>query len=190
MFRFLTIPQVLCRRKKSLAFRKKKNLMNAKDRFSLAKTEENPLNDWFTKARIQKLLREMERLRNVNRHTIKYNKKLMKEYVEKSIQYSEYSLHKYLAEYREFRGNLDSIAEVEAEMEKLPKYLKEELQKEKKEYDTAVENEYILKYYPQLTRILPPKLADTFAASGNIYEILVKNIDEVDQRNSILDSTK
>lgn len=188
MFRFLTIPQVLCRRKKTLSFRKKKNLMKAKDRFATSKTGEAPLNEWFTKARIQKVLREVERLRNVNRHTIKFNKKLMKDYVEKSVQHSEFSLHNYLAEYRELRGNLDSVAEVEAEMGTLPKYLQDELKEDKREFDSAMDNEYLLKYYPQLIKILPPKLVDTVEAAGNIYEILVKDPEEVDQKNSVLDS--
>jgi len=162
--------------------------MMAKDRFGTQKTGEVPLNEWFTKARIQKILREVERLRNVNRHTIKFNKKLMKDYVEKSMQQSEFFLHKYLAEYRELQSNLDSVSEVEAEMETLPKHLINELKEDKREFESSIDNEYLLKYYPQLIKILPPKLVDTVEAAGNIYEILVKDPEEVDQKNMVLDS--
>ena len=182
MFRFLN-PQVFLRRKKTIAHRKKRNEMKDKDRFSISKTGEEPLNSWFTKPRIQKMLKEIERLRNVNRHTTKYNTKLMKQYVEKAEETSDLMLHRYFADYEELRSNLDSAEQVEQEKLNLPAYLSEELGVDDLRFVSTHDQEYLLRYFPQLIKVLPPRVAENIEASSNIYEILVTNPPEVDQKN-------
>ena len=132
---------------------------------------------------LHKMLKEIERLRNVNRHTTKFNTKLMKQYVERAEETSDIMLHRYFADYEELRSNLDEAEQVEKEKLGLPPYLREELGMDDLRFVSTYDQEYILRYFPQLIKIMPPRVAENIEASSNIYEILVSDPPEVDQKN-------
>jgi hypothetical protein len=157
-------------------------MLKDKDRFAISKTGEDPINPWFTKPRIQKILKEVERLRNVNRHNIKYNPKLMKIYVEKSIEHSEIMLHRYFAEYEELNSNLTAVSSGLKETETLPLYLKKEIYGSASKYRSPEANEYLLKYYQQLIKILPPAMAENLECAGNMYEVMIYDPKEGEAR--------
>lgn len=177
MLRRVLMSGVFTRRKKTLSYRLKRKMMKDKDRFSMTKTESPPVNSWITKPRIYAMIKEVERMRNLNRHTTKYNPKVMAEFCKKADQYSEIASYRFLGEYWEIKQNQDSFEEVKKERKTLPEYLQREMQAQPIKYEVPDHLGMFAKYQPQMSRFLPQKLADNWAISANMYMLTQKGPD-------------
>lgn len=71
MRRFFTtsIPKL---KKSETRYKIQRKVMKQKDRYAIWRTGEKPLHPWLNKTRALAILAEKERLRNMNRYTIKY----------------------------------------------------------------------------------------------------------------------
>ncbi|OMJ82590.1 hypothetical protein SteCoe_16636 [Stentor coeruleus] len=174
MLRRVLMSGVFTRRKKTLSYRLKRKMMRDKDRFSMTKTESPPLNSWVTKPRIYAMLKEVERMRNLNRHTIKYNAKVMSEFYMKADQYSEIASHRFLGDYWEIKQNQEALDEVKKEGKTLPEYLQRNMQAQPNKYEVPDRLGMFAKYQPQMSKFLPQKLADNWAISANMYLLTQK----------------
>jgi hypothetical protein len=165
MLRRVVMTNILFRKKKTTQFRMKKKWMRDKDRFAISKTGERPLNPWITKSRIQILMKEFERIRNLNRITIKYNEKLIEEYANVSEEYSQLATHRYLADHIEFTDNVDCARQAEADSKTLPKFLQDDLNADLPFYSPTKEMSFAFRYSPQISRFMPKRIANNWLAT-------------------------
>jgi hypothetical protein len=177
MLRRLLISSLPCRHKRSLNYRHIRKAHKDKNLYAISRTGESPPNPWLTKERLQLIAREYEKLRNLHRHTIKYNKKLIDEFSTQAEEYSDYVTHKQFAYHLEWRLAEEAAYEVRNELQTLPKHLQDEIEQDEDDVPPLQMN-YIYKYQPQMSRILPPRMADNWRIMAIIGEIQRKTPDE------------
>ena len=171
MLRSQVIKDLVGRKRKSMRVKMKRRRDKDKDRFAMTKTGESPLHPWFTRGKASSLLKEVQRLRNMNRHNIKYNSKLMKDYVQTAEEYSMYRTHKYYADHKELTQNLFRMKEVEQDIPTLPAYLQKELQTPPKKFEIPESLSFLGLYESQLTKALPAPLATNLVVMKRIKDI-------------------
>lgn len=142
------------------AFRLQRRWLKSKDKYVLEEGEVEPFSPWLTKARVYTVVTEYERLLNVHRHTIKFNKKVIKQYADASEEHSEYCTHKAFADYLEYSENMECFKNAKEECKTLPEFLQVDL-RDTKDVENTYEN-FFVKYYPQIHTVLPKKLADNW----------------------------
>ena len=170
---------VFCRKKKTNAYRIKRKWMKDKDRYAMTKTGEEPMNPWITKTRVMIFMKEMERMRNLNRHNTKYNEKLINTFADATEKYNEFAMYRFFGHHREYIENLDCMNQAKAEAATLPKYLQEDLKANQEDYELPNELDFFDKYYPQIVRVLPQKMAETWMIMNSCSKYLDK--DEEDE---------
>eukprot|EP00359_Climacostomum_virens_P003104 CAMPEP_0204918738 /NCGR_PEP_ID=MMETSP1397-20131031/16366_1 /ASSEMBLY_ACC=CAM_ASM_000891 /TAXON_ID=49980 /ORGANISM="Climacostomum Climacostomum virens, Strain Stock W-24" /LENGTH=148 /DNA_ID=CAMNT_0052092137 /DNA_START=54 /DNA_END=500 /DNA_ORIENTATION=+ len=136
-------------------------------RFSSEETGEPPVSDWVTPERAKAMLQEIQRLRNMNRFTIKYDKKQMEEYCELSEKYSRYRLHEFI----KFRTLVDRSNKLAKEASDHLKTIPASLMKADLSKPLPIEINH-LRYFPQMVLYMPKTLSDGLKAAENLVEVV------------------
>lgn len=178
MFRRVAMSPLLNRAKKTLKHRLHRKWLSDKDRFSMSKTGEEPMNQWITRGRVQTLLKELERMRNLNRHTIKFNPELMSKFADASEEYSELCTHRLFVDHQEFIDNFKSMDEVKLEAKTLPLALQKDLTRDADQFEPPGQMEFFDKFHSQMERFLPKKLSDNWMIVSNVKKFLDKGLDD------------
>ena len=104
----------------------------------------------------------MERLRNLNRHTIKYNRKVINEFVKVTEEYSDLCTHRLYGEHIEYIENMQALNQVKTEALTLPVYLQKDLCVDPDIYDKPEHYGFFDRYYPQMVRFMPKRMAENW----------------------------
>ncbi|CAG9318081.1 unnamed protein product [Blepharisma stoltei] len=147
----------------------KKTREKLEERFG-KKIKEKELHPYFSKGRAFYLLREFQRLRNLNRHTIKYDKATMNEFTKKAEEFSLYCTHEHFEAFEEYQDHKRCVDQAINEIQTLPDRLKAELMNEGNSR-LPRSQEVLSLYWDQLIRILPPQMVHIYKAGRKLRAV-------------------
>jgi hypothetical protein len=161
------VPSIVRAFAKSVRVRELRRKQRNVSRFATAEIDEKPLSPWLTPERSKVILQELQRLRNMHRLSIKYDPKLVKEYIRLSEIYSRFRLHEFL-KIRELL-TLDQSAQLQAKahLQTLPVHL----QKPGKSEPMPVEING-LRHVSQMSMFLPKILSNNMRAAEALLEVI------------------
>ena len=121
-------------------------------------------------------------MRNLNRHTIKYNPKVINMFADAAEEYTERATHAFLADQVENMENFKNLDQVRNEVQKLPLFLQKDLTAFSELYEIPRHLSFFNLYYSQLSKFLPPKMAENWQCLFTMDRFLMKK-PEQDQDN-------
>lgn len=119
------------------------------------------------------LLKELQRIRNLSRLTIKQDKDYMNKFIPAAMEYSDFKLKEMMSFHAELDKNTAEIDKALKEAETLPKHLYEEVFEHPRPYefirpDTLDELD---RHFDEYVRYLPEDMAQNFKVARHLRRI-------------------